>query len=124
MEIKYGNRWFIEERVSVLEFTKHPIWWFGIASGQTARRKIVNLDDSERRKFRLRFPDENGRVLKTVKKVIASKYSFRFLLPVSEIGLAARKQIRVAAVLPGDRIKHLSGSGEIFDAFPARDFDP
>jgi hypothetical protein len=117
-----------------LNFTEHPSVSFGMARGEIARLNVVNPDARERKTFVLRFLDENGGVLKTVRTVVEPKHSFGLLLPASEAGGAVRTQIRAEVLMQGDLSNRLLGNVEIFDEvtgrtsfsllLSVRDFDP
>lgn len=118
-----------------LNLTDHPSVSFGIAAGQIARLNVVNPNARERKTFVLRFLDEDGNVLKTVRVVVEPKHSFGLLLPASEIGRGTlRTQIRAEVLMQGNRSNRLLGNVEVFDEvtgktsfgllLPASDFDP
>lgn len=116
-------------------FTEHPSASFGIVSGQTARLNVVNYDARQRKTFVLRFLDEDGNVLKTIRSAVEPKHSFGLLLPASEAGDGrTRRQIRAEVLMQGDRSNRLLGNVEVFDEvtgktsfsliLSVRDFDP
>jgi hypothetical protein len=116
-------------------FTDHPSAPFGITQGQVARLNVVNTDARDARLFDMRFLDEDGNVLKTMRVNVPAKHSFGLLLPASEIGRnEQRSQVRAVVRMRGSRSNRLLGNVEIYDQvtgatsfgllLPASDFDP